>query len=187
MAGDYVLLGRLCRHLKTGSLLIVLSPRRITRIFVVSDITTFLIQALGRSLTTIDNVNTVLTGSHISVRWASTAIGQLCLPRMRLSHIAYESIQKKEGVGDVKGIFRRWKAMVRRDLSVVRDWRACALVLSCIGILDGSGQYTARSRWLKDIKPEVRQCFTVSTSLHSSSQSLSISSSGRGNSSTKIG
>jgi len=135
MAGDYVLLGRLCRHLKTGSLLIVLSPRRITRIFVVSDITTFLIQALGGSLTMIDHVNTVLTGSHISVRWASTAIGQLCLPRMRLSHIAYESIQKKEGVGDVKGIFRRWKAMVRRDLSVVRDWRACALVLSCIGIL----------------------------------------------------
>ncbi|KAF8529137.1 RTA1-like protein [Hysterangium stoloniferum] len=49
IAADYVLLGRLSHTLGMGEHLLI-SPRRITRVFVASDITTFLIQAAGGSI-----------------------------------------------------------------------------------------------------------------------------------------
>lgn len=43
IAADYILLGRLARHLNMDQHLLV-KPRFITRIFIASDVTTFLIQ-----------------------------------------------------------------------------------------------------------------------------------------------
>lgn len=64
IAGNYILLGRLSRHLNVGHYLLV-NPAKITKIFVASDITTFLIQASGGGLSTADNVSTAIAGSHV--------------------------------------------------------------------------------------------------------------------------
>jgi hypothetical protein len=49
IAADYVLLGRLAKHLGVDQHLLVTS-RKITRVYITSDVTTFLIQAAGGSI-----------------------------------------------------------------------------------------------------------------------------------------
>jgi hypothetical protein len=136
IAGNYILLGRLSRHLNTGSLLAV-SPTRITRIFVASDITTFLIQATGGSISTANDINTAITGSHIFLaglvlQLASytffTCVYLVWLTKVYKNKEVWE-ISKTfaaDGTPLEGGNYRWW-----------RDWRALAgaLILSCIGIL----------------------------------------------------
>ncbi|KAF7292330.1 RTA1-domain-containing protein [Mycena chlorophos] len=65
IASEYVLLGRLARYLRCDSLLLV-PPRRITIVFISSDITTFLIQAAGGSVSIASNTPSVaINGSHV--------------------------------------------------------------------------------------------------------------------------
>ncbi|KAJ7240330.1 RTA1-like protein [Mycena haematopus] len=65
IASEYVLLGRLARYLECDKHLIV-NPRRITIVFISSDITTFLIQAAGGSASIASNtVSQAKLGSNI--------------------------------------------------------------------------------------------------------------------------
>ncbi|KAF7355478.1 RTA1-domain-containing protein [Mycena sanguinolenta] len=65
IASEYVLLGRLARYLRADKYLIV-NPRRITITFISSDITTFLIQAAGGSVSIASNTLSVAKlGSNI--------------------------------------------------------------------------------------------------------------------------
>ncbi|KAI0052331.1 RTA1-like protein [Auriscalpium vulgare] len=64
IAADYILIGRLSRHLRSGKHLLI-SPRRITLVFVSSDILTFLVQAIGGGLSAGSNPDTAKLGSHI--------------------------------------------------------------------------------------------------------------------------
>ncbi|KAJ7129478.1 RTA1-like protein [Mycena epipterygia] len=65
IASEYVLLGRLARYLNCDKHLLV-SSRRITIVFISSDITTFLVQAAGGSVSISTNaLNTAIVGSHI--------------------------------------------------------------------------------------------------------------------------
>jgi hypothetical protein len=77
IAADYVLLGRLARYLGSGKHLLV-PPNRITVTFVISDITTFLIQVRGtRSLSCTQRIMVFVqaTGGAVSVA-ASTTKGE---------------------------------------------------------------------------------------------------------------
>ncbi|KZP32996.1 RTA1-domain-containing protein [Athelia psychrophila] len=126
IASNYVLLGRLARYLHTPHHLLV-PARRITLLFLSSDITTFLIQAAGGSLTiSANNPKQNLAGSHIF------------LAGLVLQLVSFASFT---------AVYLRWLHRVRRHspqawardagLSWWRDWRALAgaLVLSCAGIL----------------------------------------------------
>ncbi|KAJ7180301.1 RTA1-like protein [Mycena crocata] len=65
IASEYVLLGRLARFLECDKHLLV-SPRRITIVFISSDITTFLVQAAGGGVSLSSNtLVTAQAGSHI--------------------------------------------------------------------------------------------------------------------------
>ncbi|KIJ70024.1 hypothetical protein HYDPIDRAFT_77204 [Hydnomerulius pinastri MD-312] len=64
IAANYVLLGRLAKHLGAGKH-VLLPAHRLTRIFVLSDVTTFLIQAAGGVLTTSNSYTTGMMGLHI--------------------------------------------------------------------------------------------------------------------------
>ncbi|KAF9224831.1 hypothetical protein BS17DRAFT_766187 [Gyrodon lividus] len=63
IAVNYVLLGRLSRNVSCGAHVLV-PAHRLTLIFVLSDVTTFLIQAAGGGLTVSNNYNTALMGAH---------------------------------------------------------------------------------------------------------------------------
>ncbi|KAG1755634.1 RTA1 like protein-domain-containing protein [Suillus lakei] len=64
IAANYVLLGRLAREIDSVHQ-VLLPVRRLTLIFVLSDVTTFVIQAAGASMTTSTVYNSALTGLHI--------------------------------------------------------------------------------------------------------------------------
>jgi hypothetical protein len=62
---DYVLLGRLARHLQSDRHLLI-RPKRIVLFFVLSDVTTFLIQAAGGSvLIAAVSEQAINTGNHV--------------------------------------------------------------------------------------------------------------------------
>ncbi|PPQ98523.1 hypothetical protein CVT24_004014 [Panaeolus cyanescens] len=66
IAADYVLLGRLAKHLEADAYLLV-NSRRITIVFISSDVTTFLIQAIGGSMTASANDPVrALAGSRVT-------------------------------------------------------------------------------------------------------------------------
>ncbi|KII95141.1 hypothetical protein PLICRDRAFT_96258 [Plicaturopsis crispa FD-325 SS-3] len=126
IAADYVLLGRLARHVSCDDYLMI-SPRRITIVFVSSDITTFLVQGAGGGISSSANdVKSVKLGSHIflagiALQLASffvfTCVYLVFLYRVRTrSPAAWTMDQGKP-----------W----------YRDWRslAGALLVSCVGIL----------------------------------------------------
>ncbi|KAF8974506.1 RTA1 like protein-domain-containing protein [Flammula alnicola] len=65
IAADYVLLGRLAKHIDADQHLLV-SSRKITLVFVTSDVTTFLIQATGGSMSASANdPSMALAGSRV--------------------------------------------------------------------------------------------------------------------------
>jgi len=64
IASNYTLLGRLTRHTMTGRYVLV-RPNRLTILFVSSDITTFLIQAAGGSMSVSTKSSTVKLGNTL--------------------------------------------------------------------------------------------------------------------------
>jgi hypothetical protein len=67
IAADYVLLGRLARHLHADQHLLI-RPQRIVLFFVLSDVTTFLIQAAGGSvLISANSQKTIDNGNHVGL------------------------------------------------------------------------------------------------------------------------
>ncbi|KZO94796.1 RTA1-domain-containing protein [Calocera viscosa TUFC12733] len=66
IAADYVLLSHLATWLDAGAQLVI-SPRRVTLVFVLSDVTTFCIQAIGGGMSVTRDQATLTRGSHIFV------------------------------------------------------------------------------------------------------------------------
>ncbi|TDL29586.1 RTA1-like protein [Rickenella mellea] len=126
IASDYILLGRMARSLNAGKHLLI-PPTRITAFFITSDVTTFLIQAAGGSISIAANdIKTNKLGSNV---FLAGLVLQL------VSFLGFTSVY-------LLWLYRvrRYEPETwRRDSSNPwhRDWRtlAGALVISCIGIL----------------------------------------------------
>ena len=74
IAAEYVLLGRIARWVN-GDRHLLISPRRITLVFVLSDVTTFLIQGGGSGLSISNSPSMRDIGSHVSLCTHSFATG----------------------------------------------------------------------------------------------------------------
>ncbi|TCD68518.1 hypothetical protein EIP91_010574 [Steccherinum ochraceum] len=125
IAANYVLLGRISRWVR-GDDHLWISPRRITLVFVMSDVVTFLIQAAGGATSTSNDPQVALTGAHIFLAGLALQLA---------SFVVFSVLY-------VRFLFRVSKyspSAWTQDSSLpwYRDWRslATALIVSCIGIL----------------------------------------------------
>ncbi|KIJ16373.1 hypothetical protein PAXINDRAFT_75421 [Paxillus involutus ATCC 200175] len=133
IAANYVLLGRLSRSI--GCEAHVLVPvRRLTLIFILSDVTTFVIQAAGGGLTVSNNYSTALTGTHI---FLAGLVLQL------VSFISFSAITVRFLLRVRTHVPLAWNRDSKRGW--YDDWRtlAGALCISCVGILVRSGYRVA--------------------------------------------
>ncbi|KAK7470573.1 hypothetical protein VKT23_001997 [Stygiomarasmius scandens] len=126
IAAEYVLLGRLARHLQCDKYLIV-SPRRITVTFIASDITTFLIQAAGGAMSiSANNQPLALAGSRVFLAGLALQL---------LSFLIFTCIF----VLFVYRVYRyEHSTFIIHDEKIwYKDWRSLASIqlVSCIGIL----------------------------------------------------
>ncbi|RDB22661.1 Protein RTA1 [Hypsizygus marmoreus] len=126
IAADYVLLGKLARHLDADEYLLI-AAQRITIAFVSSDITTFLIQAAGGALSASANSShTNFVGSRI---FLAGLIIQL------ISFVIFTSLY----IVFIYRVYTRKPHTWRRDQAKAwyNDWRTLGAVLfiSCVGIL----------------------------------------------------
>jgi len=133
IAANYVLLGRLATYLDCTHH-VLLPVRRLTWIFVTSDITTFLIQAAGGGLSTSHDANQALTGSHIFLAGLVLQLASFSVFSVIFARFLYKICSEGSGILE-RDTNRPW----------YRDWRtlAAALVVSCIGILIRSGYRVA--------------------------------------------
>ncbi|KAI0318696.1 RTA1-like protein [Amylostereum chailletii] len=126
IAADYILLGRLARHVNAGQYLVI-RPERVMITFLISDIVTFLIQAAGGGVSIgANSADVAKTGSNIFlgglvIQLVSfvtfTAVFLLFLYRVR-------KFEPKTWARDA-------------GLPWYHDWRALvgAMLLSCVGII----------------------------------------------------
>ncbi|KAA1466423.1 RTA1-domain-containing protein [Dentipellis sp. KUC8613] len=126
IAADYMILGRLVRHLACEQHLRLVPPHRITRFFVISDIVTFLIQANGGSIAAHPTAITAKIGSYVML------VGLIL---QLLSFLVFTAIF---------GIFvyrvRKYEPQVWSRDSAKRwysDWRTFTVVvaINCLGII----------------------------------------------------
>ncbi|KAF9485300.1 RTA1-like protein [Pholiota conissans] len=126
IAADYVLLGRIAKHLNADKHLLV-SSRRITIVYVSSDISTFLIQAVGGAMSASANDPTMaLAGSRVFLAGLAAQL---------LSFISFSVIYAIFLYRVRKYSPELW--MMDKDKVWYKSWRtlAAALCISCIGIL----------------------------------------------------
>jgi len=126
IAADYVLLGRLSRHLGCDKFLAI-RPTRITAIFIASDVTTFLIQAAGGSLSiSSTNLQGAINGSHIFLAGLAAQLVSFLTFTTIYAIFLYRVHKHRPDIW-TKDAGGKW----------YNDWRtlASALILSCIGIL----------------------------------------------------
>ncbi|KAJ3778809.1 RTA1-like protein [Lentinula raphanica] len=126
IAAEYVLLGRLARYLRCDNYLLV-TPRRITLTFISSDITTFLIQAIGGAMSISANDEPLaLAGSRVFLTGLALQL---------LSFLVFTCIF----LVFLYRVRRYQHAIYMKDQTLVwyKDWRALAgiMIVSCIGIL----------------------------------------------------
>jgi len=130
IAADYVLLGRLAKHLNADKHLLVTS-RRITTVFVSSDITTFLIQAIGGAMSVSANdTDRALAGSRVFLAGlAAQLLSFLCFSFIYLVFLYRVRRHEPETweMDNNKRWYNSWLAL------------AVAMFVSCIGILIRSG------------------------------------------------
>ncbi|KAG2107899.1 RTA1 like protein-domain-containing protein [Suillus discolor] len=125
IAANYVLLGRLARDI--GCTYQVLLPvRRLTLIFILSDVTTFVIQAAGASMTTSTVHNSALIGLHVFLAGLVVQLASFlffCVIFARLLYKVHAEVQ----VIWMQDSKQHWNS----------DWRtlAAAMAISCVGIL----------------------------------------------------
>ncbi|KAG9006490.1 hypothetical protein FRB94_014354 [Tulasnella sp. JGI-2019a] len=127
IAAIYMLLGRLARELGMGKYLLV-KPNKLTKYFVISDCTTFFIQASGGGLlsshtTTMENLGRHLFLIGLVLQLVSFGIFTLlCLIWMYKVHKHAQSIWLRDELAG-----KSWR----------QDWRAfaSAILVSCAGIL----------------------------------------------------
>lgn len=127
IAAEYVLLGRMAKWLG-GDRHLLIRPQRITLAFVLSDVTTFLIQAAGGS---------VSASAHKDPQMARTG-SRIFLVGLILQLISFACFMAVY----FRFTWRMWKLepeICKRDahLPWYNDWRAlcAAMWISCIGVL----------------------------------------------------
>ncbi|KAI0651489.1 RTA-like protein [Trametes meyenii] len=125
IASEYMLLGRLARYLKSHRHLLI-PPQRITVVFVVSDITTFLIQAAGALLSISQNAKLHTTGEHIFLAGLILQLVSFALFTLLALRFLYRVKTRDPHV---------WATDAAKPWH--EDWRTLALVLlvSAAGIL----------------------------------------------------
>ncbi|KAH9891035.1 RTA1-like protein [Cubamyces lactineus] len=125
IASEYMLLGRLARYLKSHRHLLI-PPQRITIVFVVSDITTFLIQAAGALLSISKNQKLSKTGEHIFLAGLVLQLVSFALFIILALRFLYRIKTMDPHVWTVDAA-QPWH----------RDWRTlgAVLIVSSIGIL----------------------------------------------------
>ncbi|KAJ7228483.1 RTA1-like protein [Mycena pura] len=134
IASEYVLLGRLARYLKCDKHLMV-SSRRITVTFISSDITTFLVQAAGGSVSISSNTLSVgLTGSHIFLAGLVMQLTSF-LVFTTIFFVFIHRVRTREPATWAMDSAKSWQ----------QDWRtlAAAMTFSFLGILIRSGYRVA--------------------------------------------
>jgi len=127
IAAEYVLLGRLALDLNAAEHLVI-SPRRVTPLFVASDITTFLIQAVGGSISISSNdLKTNKLGSNVFLVGLALQLASFAIFTCMYLRFLFLVRRHRPEVWTRDGSFRLWYA----------DWRtlACAFIVSCAGIL----------------------------------------------------
>ncbi|KAN0097247.1 RTA1 like domain containing protein [Tylopilus felleus] len=133
IAANYVLLGRLARHMSCVTH-VLLPVQKLTLVFVSSDITTFLIQAIGGGMSVSHNQTQRLTGTHVFL------IG---LVLQLVSFTLFSGIY----IRFLYRVYTLERNIWERDRVKLwyHDWRtlATALAISCVGILVRSGYRVA--------------------------------------------
>lgn len=125
IAANYALLGRLAREIDCAHH-ILLPVRWLTLIFVSSDVTTFVIQAVGASMSTSTVQSSALTGLHVFL------VG---LIMQLVSFVFFCAIYARF----IYKVYTKEQDVCTRDSKQpwYNDWRALAgaLTVSCIGLL----------------------------------------------------
>jgi len=135
IAAEYVLLGRLARYLEADRHLLV-NPRRITIVFISSDITTFLIQAAGGSVSIASNTpSVILAGSHIFLAGLVLQLASFLVFTCIFFVFIHRVRTHEPAIWKVDAGKKHW----------FRDWRTLvgAMIFSFIGILIRSGYRVA--------------------------------------------
>jgi len=125
IAANYILLGRLSTHLSCTEH-VLLPVRRLTRIFLTSDITTCLIQAVGGSMGVIPSPSVALIGSHIFLAGLVIQLASFLTFSCIYARFLHRICTLKRDV---------WERDKGQPWYL--DWRALAgaMFVSCIGIL----------------------------------------------------
>ncbi|KAF9535202.1 RTA1 like protein-domain-containing protein [Crepidotus variabilis] len=134
IAATYVLLGRLARALDAERYLLI-SSRKLTTIFIISDVVTFLTQAGGGGITSSGtNPNNRIIGPKIFLAGLAAQLASFALFSAIFAVFLYRVYTKEKSLWRIdnhKPWYIRWTAL------------AGAMVLSCIGILVRSSFRTA--------------------------------------------
>lgn len=132
LAQNYVLLPRLAEHLGASDSLL-LRPRIIGWVFVISDILTFAIQAGGQGLTTSDNPSTQHTGTTIAMIGIIAQLVSYCLFTLLIIVFWLKARSKPQVIAHGRG--ESWRT----------NWRVLFFQLgwSSIGYLVRNGYRTA--------------------------------------------
>ncbi|KAI9574463.1 RTA1-domain-containing protein [Boletus coccyginus] len=125
IAANYILLGRVARHISCPTH-VLLPVQKLTLVFVSSDITTFLIQAIGGGMTVSHNQTQQQTGAHVFLAGLVLQLMSFTLFSGIYIRFLYRVYTLEHNIWEHdKG--QPWN----------RGWRtlAAALAVSCIGIL----------------------------------------------------
>ncbi|OCH94121.1 RTA1-like protein [Obba rivulosa] len=124
IATEYMILGRLARYLDCSRHLLI-APTKIARVFVISDVVTFLIQAGGASLSTAKTESALKAGEHIFLVGLILQLVSFCI--FLLIYVRFLLL-----------VWKRDPQLWNADHSKVwyDDWRALAyaLLISSIAI-----------------------------------------------------
>ncbi|EJD40359.1 RTA1-domain-containing protein [Auricularia subglabra TFB-10046 SS5] len=129
IAGTYVVLGRLARYLRADKYLLI-RPTRVTLVFVLSDVATFLIQALGGSIAVSSNkLSTVKLGAN--------QLFKVGLILQTVSFVIFSILVATFVVRVYRSKPRTWAADGDADKAWHADWRALlgALGVACATIM----------------------------------------------------
>ncbi|KAI0789774.1 RTA1 like protein-domain-containing protein [Abortiporus biennis] len=126
IASNYVLLGRISRWLKCDKYLLI-PAKKITLVFVISDVVTFLIQAAGGSISISNNIKTAQNGAHIFLAGLALQLASFVLFTSIYVRFLVLVYKHERQTWFMDGGIKKW----------YNDWRslAFALCISCVGIL----------------------------------------------------
>ncbi|KAG2156119.1 RTA1-domain-containing protein [Suillus clintonianus] len=125
IAANYTLLGRLAREIDCAHH-ILLPVRWLTLIFVMSDFTTFVIQAIGASMTTSTAQDSALLGLHVFLVGLIMQLVSFVFFCIIYARFIYKVYSEEQDVC-ARDSKKHWN----------NDWRtlAAALAVSCVGLL----------------------------------------------------